>query len=43
MRFFTLHERPGKTGGEADLLAVKTGFSWWAAVLPQDARMIPAR
>jgi len=34
MRFFTLHERPGKTGGDADLLAVKTGFSWWAAVLP---------
>lgn len=34
MRFFTIHERPGKTGGDADLLAVKTGFSWWAAVLP---------
>lgn len=34
MRFFTLHERPGKTGGDADLLAVKTGFSWWAAIMP---------
>ena len=34
MRFFTIHERPAQTGGAADLLAVKTGFSWWAAVLP---------
>lgn len=34
MRFFTIHERPGKAGGDDDLLAVKTGFSWWAAVVP---------
>ncbi|HEX6959859.1 MAG TPA: DUF2628 domain-containing protein [Ferrovibrio sp.] len=33
MRFFTLHERPGN-GGEADLLAVPSGFSWWAALFP---------
>lgn len=33
MRFFTLHERPGN-GGEPDLLAVGSGFSWWAALFP---------
>jgi hypothetical protein len=34
MRFFTIHERPAQAGGDTDLLAVKTGFSWWAAVFP---------
>ncbi|WP_298724511.1 DUF2628 domain-containing protein [uncultured Ferrovibrio sp.] len=33
MRFFTLHERPGN-GGDPDLLAVGSGFSWWAALFP---------
>ncbi|WP_370156584.1 DUF2628 domain-containing protein [Ferrovibrio sp.] len=31
MRFYTLHERPGSGG---DLIAVPSGFSWLAAILP---------
>jgi len=31
MRFFTLHERPGNGG---DVIAVASGFSWAAALLP---------
>ncbi|MFN4163303.1 MAG: DUF2628 domain-containing protein [Ferrovibrio sp.] len=34
MRFFTLHERPGKTGGDPQVVAVGSGFSWWAAIVP---------
>src|SRR3546814_4094525 len=31
MRFFTLHERPGNGG---DVIAVASGFSWAAALVP---------
>ena len=34
MRFFTLHERPGKAGGDPQVVAVGSGFSWWAALFP---------
>lgn len=34
MRFFTLHERPGKAGGDPQVVAVASGFSWWAAIFP---------
>ncbi|MFN4276001.1 MAG: DUF2628 domain-containing protein [Ferrovibrio sp.] len=34
MRFFTLHERPGPTGGDPQVVAVASGFSWWAAIMP---------
>lgn len=34
MRFFTLHERPGPTGGDPQVVAVGNGFSWWAAIFP---------
>lgn len=38
MRFFTIHERPGDGGGErllpAAVVAVPSGFSWWAALVP---------
>lgn len=34
MRFFTLHERPGKAGGDPQVVAVGSGFSWWAAIFP---------
>lgn len=34
MRFFTLHERPGQTGGDPQVVAVGSGFSWWAAIFP---------
>jgi hypothetical protein len=39
MRFFTIHERPAQSGGDPplllpDVLAVGSGFSWWAAVFP---------
>lgn len=34
MRFFTLHERPGKAGGDPQVVAVGSGFSWWAALVP---------
>lgn len=34
MRFFTLHERPGQTGGDPQVVAVGSGFSWWAAIMP---------
>lgn len=32
MRFFTIHERPARSG--SDLIAVASGFSWFAALLP---------
>ena len=32
MRFFTIHERPASRG--SDLIAVASGFSWFAAILP---------
>src|SRR5690606_28684160 len=32
MRFFTIHERPASRG--SDLIAVASGFSWFAAALP---------
>ena len=32
MRFFTIHERPVSRG--SDLIAVASGFSWFAAILP---------
>lgn len=32
MRFFTIHERPARSG--SDLIAVASGFSWFAAILP---------
>lgn len=32
MRFFTIHERPAKSG--SDVIAVASGFSWFAAILP---------
>lgn len=40
MRFYTIHERPAqKAGGDAevlapDVLAVASGFRWWAAIAP---------
>ncbi|WP_341915972.1 DUF2628 domain-containing protein [Ferrovibrio terrae] len=34
MRFFTLHERPARPGGDPEVLAVASGFRWWAAVVP---------
>lgn len=40
MRFYTIHERPAqKAGGDAevlapDILAVASGFRWWAAIAP---------
>ncbi|MEK9970210.1 MAG: DUF2628 domain-containing protein [Ferrovibrio sp.] len=35
MRFFTIHERPAQTaGGDADVLAIASGFRWLAAILP---------
>jgi hypothetical protein len=34
MRFFTIHERPARGGGDPEVLAVASGFRWWAALLP---------
>lgn len=35
MRFYTIHERPAqKAGGDAEVLAIASGFRWWAAILP---------
>lgn len=34
MRFFTIHERPAQTGGDPEVLAIASGFRWWAALLP---------
>lgn len=34
MRFFTIHERPAKSGGDPEVLAIASGFRWWAALLP---------
>jgi len=34
MRFFTLHERPGRTGADPQVVAVGNSFSWWAALFP---------
>lgn len=35
MRFYTIHERPAqKAGGDADVLAIASGFRWWAAIMP---------
>lgn len=35
MRFFTIHERPAqKAGGDAEVLAIASGFRWWAAIAP---------
>jgi len=35
MRFYTLHERPAqRAGGEAEVLAIASGFRWWAAIVP---------
>lgn len=35
MRFYTIHERPARTaGGDAEVLAIASGFRWWAAILP---------
>jgi hypothetical protein len=34
MRFFTLHERPARTGGDPEVLAVASGFRWSAAIVP---------
>lgn len=35
MRFYTIHERPAQTaGGDADVLAIASGFRWWAAIAP---------
>jgi hypothetical protein len=28
MRFYTVHVRPGRPGGDADLVLVREGFSW---------------
>jgi hypothetical protein len=34
MRFFTVHERPGaKTAGGDDIMLIRSGFSWAAALL----------
>jgi hypothetical protein len=34
MRFFTVHERPGaKTAGGDDIVLIRSGFSWAAALL----------
>ena len=34
MRFFTLHERPARAGGDPEVLAVASGFRWSAAIVP---------
>lgn len=34
MRFFTIHERPAKSGGDPEVLAVASGFRWIAAIAP---------
>ena len=35
MRFYTIHERPAQTaGGDAEVLAIASGFRWWAAIVP---------
>jgi hypothetical protein len=35
MRFYTIHERPAqKAGGDAEVLAIASGFRWWAAIAP---------
>jgi hypothetical protein len=35
MRFYTIHERPAQTaGGDAEVLAIASGFRWWAAIAP---------
>ncbi len=35
MRFYTIHERPAQTaGGDAEVLAIESGFRWWAAIMP---------
>lgn len=35
MRFYTIHERPAqRAGGDADVLAIASGFRWWAAIAP---------
>lgn len=35
MRFYTIHERPAqKAGGDAEVLAIASGFYWFAAVAP---------
>lgn len=34
MRFFTIHERPAQSGGDPEVLAIASGFRWWAAILP---------
>lgn len=34
MRFFTIHERPARGGGDPEVLAIGSGFRWWAALLP---------
>lgn len=35
MRFYTIHERPAqRAGGDADVLAIASGFRWWAAIMP---------
>lgn len=35
MRFYTIHERPAQTaGGDAEVLAIASGFRWWAAIMP---------
>lgn len=35
MRFYTIHERPAQTaGGDAEVLAIASGFYWFAAIAP---------
>jgi hypothetical protein len=34
MRFFTIHERPAQSGGDPEVLAIASGFRWWAALVP---------
>jgi hypothetical protein len=35
MRFYTIHERPAqKAGGDAEVLAIASGFYWFAAIMP---------
>jgi len=35
MRFYTIHERPAqKAGGDAEVLAIASGFYWFAAIAP---------
>jgi len=35
MRFYTIHERPAqRAGGDAEVLAIASGFRWWAAIMP---------